>query len=84
MRGSHFPVVPLKSGGSVQVDLARNLIYVKGQVTGHKGNFVYIKDSVKKTYTEQPPRPFPTANATGGARAVQLLPQGSDPYGVVA
>lgn len=67
-----------------KVDLARNLVYVKGQVTGHKGNFVYIKDSVKKTSTEQPPRPFPTANDTGGARVVQLLPQGSDPYGVVA
>ena len=41
------------------MDPARNLIYVKGQVPGHAGNFVYVKDAIKA-----PPDtelvPFPT------------------------
>lgn len=43
-----------------QVDPGRNLLYVRGQVPGHKGNFVLIKDAAKKTILEQPERPFPT------------------------
>jgi large subunit ribosomal protein L3 len=43
-----------------QVDAARNLIYVRGQVPGHKGNFVKISDAVLKTFAQQPPRPVPT------------------------
>ena len=38
----------------------RNLLYVKGQVPGHKGNFVLVKDAVKKRFAEQPERPCPT------------------------
>ncbi len=44
----------------MQVDPQRNLLYVKGQVPGHKGNFVRVKDAVKKRFIEQPQRPFPT------------------------
>lgn len=44
----------------MQVDPERNLLYVRGQVPGHKGNFVLVKDAVKKTFAEQPERPFPT------------------------
>lgn len=43
-----------------QVDPERNLLYVKGQVPGHKGNFVHVKDAVMKTFQQQPVRPFPT------------------------
>lgn len=52
----------------MQVDPLRNLIYVKGQVPGHKGNFVRVKDAVKKRFAEQPQRPFPTflEQYTGG------------------
>jgi len=51
-----------------KVDPLRNLIYVKGQVPGHKGNFVRVKDAVKKRFAEQPQRPFPTflEQYTGG------------------
>lgn len=43
-----------------QVDAVRNLLYVRGQVPGHKGNFVKIRDAVLKTFKEQPSRPVPT------------------------
>lgn len=46
---------------TVQVDRERNLVYVRGQVPGHKGNFVLIRDAHKKTHEEQPERPFPTS-----------------------
>merc|ERR1739844_632396 len=32
----------------VKIDRGRNLIYVKGNVPGQKGNFVEIRDAVKK------------------------------------
>jgi hypothetical protein len=47
-------------GEWTQVDAARNLIYVKGQVPGHKGNFVYLKDADRKTVDKEV-APFPTA-----------------------
>jgi large subunit ribosomal protein L3 len=43
-----------------RVDPARNLLYVRGQVPGHKGNWVLVKDAVKKSVHEQPPLPVPT------------------------
>lgn len=43
-----------------KVDPVRNLIYVRGQVPGHKGNFVLVKDAVMKQQHQQPERPFPT------------------------
>ena len=53
-------VVPTDGLNSMQVDAARSLLYVKGQVPGHKGNFVKIRDAVLKTFKEQPSRPVPT------------------------
>ena len=44
----------------MQVDPVRNLLYVRGQVPGHKGNFVLVKDAVMKQSHQQPDRPFPT------------------------
>lgn len=43
-----------------QVDPQRNLLYVRGMVPGHRGNFVLVRDSVKKAFEQQPPRPLPT------------------------
>jgi len=50
----------------VKVDPERNLIYVKGQVPGHKGNFVRLRDSVFKTPAtlKELPLPFPTYTGT--------------------
>lgn len=39
------------------IDVERNLLYVQGAVPGHKGNFVQVKDAVKK---RQDDLPFPT------------------------
>lgn len=42
------------------MDAARNLLYVRGQVPGHKGNFVYVRDAVLVPFLRQPARPLPT------------------------
>ena len=42
------------------MDPQRNLLYVKGQVPGHKGNFVFVRDAVYKKADQQPDRPLPT------------------------
>ena len=67
----------------LQVDPVRNLVYVKGQVPGHKGNFVEVRDAVMQQHV-QPERPFPTY--LGQALAdIMLAPPGiKDPYEVVA
>ena len=43
----------------VQVDAFSNLLYVWGQVLGHKSNSVRIRNAVLKTFKEQPARPVP-------------------------
>ncbi|CAN0841035.1 50S ribosomal protein L3-2, mitochondrial [Linum grandiflorum] len=42
-----------------KIDPARNLIWVKGQVPGAEGNFVFLKDTVYKK-PEISMLPFPT------------------------
>ena len=45
----------------LQVDPARNLLYVKGAVPGHKGSLLRVSDAAFKRFGGQPvPRPFPT------------------------
>jgi large subunit ribosomal protein L3 len=62
-----------------RVDPERNLLWVKGQVPGHKGNFVYVKDAVKVLDDRQPPRPVPSE--MNGDGTVTVAPrQGSDPF----
>eukprot|EP00210_Caulerpa_lentillifera_P008537 g8143.t1 len=41
-----------------KVDAERNLIYVKGQVLGHKENYVHLQDAHRKP--RHPDLPFPT------------------------
>lgn len=55
-----YLLLPKKTVGCAQVDAARNLLYVRGQVPGHKGNFVRVRDAVLKTFGQQPQRPVPT------------------------
>ena len=63
----------------LQVDPVRNLLYVKGMVPGHKGNFLLVKDAVKKSFEQQPPRPLPTY--LGELPDVTVAPpQGLDPF----
>jgi large subunit ribosomal protein L3 len=61
-----------------RVDPIRNLLYVKGQVPGHKGNFVMVADSVKKVGRQPSELPVPTAE---GAVEVTVAPKsGQDPF----
>ena len=65
------------TGHAVQVDPERNLLYVKGQVPGHKGNFVFVRDAVYKT-KEQPDRPLPTI--VGSLPPVTVAQAVRDPF----
>ncbi|KAK9833250.1 hypothetical protein WJX74_009678 [Apatococcus lobatus] len=58
-----------------KVDPARNLLWVRGQVPGHKGNFVKIEDAVMKTVQQQPSRPFPTVVEHGSQIVTAPAPQ---------
>ncbi len=60
-----------------QVDPERNLLYVKGQVPGHKGNFVLVRDAVYRT-KDQPDRPLPTI--FGDLPPVTVAQAVSDPF----
>ena len=55
--GNQFPI---EARFVWQVDPVKNLLYVKGQVPGHKGNFVVVKDAALKKFALQPERPYPT------------------------
>lgn len=48
----------------MQVDWKRNLIFVRGAVPGNAGEFVYIKDAVKKPHDPARPPPSPTYHFT--------------------
>ena len=65
-----------------RVDPRRNLVYVRGQVPGHKGNFVLVRDSARKTLEQQPPLPVPTQLGGGDAAGeVTVAPKADiDPY----
>lgn len=62
-----------------RVDPARNLLYVRGQVPGHKGNWVLVRDSVRKTVAQQPPLPVPTT-LEGGADVTVAPRADADPF----
>lgn len=64
---------------ALQVDADRNLVYVKGQVPGHKGNWVFVRDAVYKTAADQPQLPWPTAAADQPA-APPASPDLTDPF----
>ena len=63
-----------------RVDPERNLIYVKGQVTGHKGNFVYVRDAVRKLSHQQPPLPLPSVSGEAAGEVTVAPRVGSDPF----
>ena len=63
-----------------KVDPTRNLLYVRGQVAGHKGNFVLVKDSVWKLGPEQPLLPFPTYLGGPQTEVSFAPPLATDPF----
>ncbi|KAL4452373.1 hypothetical protein ABPG75_008035 [Micractinium tetrahymenae] len=64
-----------------RVDPVRNLLYVRGQVPGHKGNWVLVKDAVKMGLAQQPPLPVPTllGGPAAGEATVAPRPE-ADPF----
>jgi len=67
-----------------QVDPSRNLLYVVGQVPGHKGNFVLVKDAIRKLWEGEHLRlnpPFPTYIPNQEDElSVAVADVGPDPY----
>ena len=62
------------------MDPVRNLLYVRGQVPGHKGNFVLVKDAVMKQSHQQPDRPFPTYLGPSLSGVLTAPPSEKDPF----
>ncbi len=63
-----------------RVDPQRNLIYVRGQVPGHKGNFVFVQDAVRKQAHDQPPLPIPSILEGEVGEVTVADKQGTDPF----
>ncbi|KAK9842200.1 hypothetical protein WJX81_000206 [Elliptochloris bilobata] len=63
-----------------KVDPVRNLLYVRGQVPGHKGNFVYVRDAVLVPFKRQPERPVPTYLGPLPDAPLVAPPSAVDPY----
>jgi hypothetical protein len=69
-----------------QVDPVRNLLYVRGQVPGPAGGFVFVRDAFRWKWAGRAAArlPFPAAVQGGGAAAeatVAVAPRdGLDPY----
>ncbi len=60
------------------MDPVRNLVYVRGQVPGPQGSFLYLKDAQRMPY-EKPNLPFPTY--VGPAlKEVSVAKREVDPY----
>lgn len=53
----------------VQTDKDKGLILVRGAVPGHKGNWVLVRDAVKRPLPESAPKPGAFKPAAGGADA---------------
>jgi len=76
--------VTLQNAVIYKVDPQRNLLYVRGMVPGHRGNFVYVKDAYayragKRKHPTNALRPFPTFIGEEAAEAV-VMDVGADPF----
>eukprot|EP00884_Botryococcus_braunii_P007524 jgi/Botrbrau1/16773/Bobra.150_2s0008.1 len=64
-----------------KVDPVKNLLYVKGQIPGHRGNFVKVRDAVlKRSSGVQPDRPFPTFIGEAPEEPLTAPFPGKDPF----
>ena len=70
----------LSAGPCAQVDPERNLLYVRGGVPGHKGNFVCVRDAALVPFKKQPQRPLPTWLGPLPDAPMVALPSATDPF----
>ena len=61
------------------VDAARGLIMVRGAIPGSKGEFVTVRDAIKRT--RHADAPYPAGIVSGAAPAVEPAPEASDAPG---
>ncbi len=66
----------------VQVDPQRNLLYVRGQIPGPAGEFVYLRDaiSIQRAVKSDWGLPFPTFLGDPASLPASLYKSPKDPY----
>lgn len=67
---------------TLQVDSSRNLLYVRGQVPGPVGRFVYLRDAVRNTheFRSKFAIPFPSFCGDAATAPVVVFKSSKDPY----
>jgi len=66
-----------------KIDCVNNLLFIQGTVPGNKGNYVIVKDAVKKAWNPATPPPFPTFQPKEGDEQVEEIvcaPAEADPF----
>lgn len=68
-----------------KIDVQRNLLFIVGPLPGHKGNYVIIKDAVKRPWNPETPPPFPTYRPSGTKEDAEIeeivcAPEDEDPF----
>jgi large subunit ribosomal protein L3 len=66
-----------------KIDVKRNLLFVQGTLPGHRGQYVIIKDAVKRPWHPDTPPPFPTYAPKKGDETVEEIvcaPTEVDPF----
>jgi large subunit ribosomal protein L3 len=58
----------------VQTDVERGLVLVEGSVPGHAGNWIFIRDAVKKALPADAPKPGKFRLASQAAPAAESAP----------
>lgn len=56
-----------------KVDVARDLVFVKGSIPGNNGSFIEMKDAMRKKWNPKHPPPFPTYIPEEGEEHVDEL-----------
>ncbi len=59
----------------VQLDVERGLVLVEGSVPGHAGNWIYVRDAVKKALPAEAPKPGKFRLAEKSAPAAEAAPE---------
>jgi large subunit ribosomal protein L3 len=70
-----------------KVDAARGLIYLKGHVPGHAGNWVEVRDALRKGLPQEAPFPTHVESAHGevASLAVTVAPKGEvNPFEIIS
>jgi len=66
-----------------KIDVKNNLLFVVGTLPGNKGNYLIIKDAVKRPWNPETPPPFPTHRPQPSDEEIEEIvcaPEEADPF----